>query len=189
MRSLLLLPFIFALSLLTASCAPQVAMNPRERGDSMVSHGFYDAAIYHYTRAITANPNDWQAYSGRARARSHMIDLDQSPADKPGADFPGALADSDRAIALHPEVPQLYLNRGVIRAATGQLNEALADMDHAAKLNPTDGLTHGYRGFVLLRMRRDAEAQAEFDRCEQLAPASRRVLPRYIQHIKQIRGT
>jgi len=180
--------FTIPLALFTAGClAPQIAMNHRERGDSMVSHGHYDSAIYYYNRAINDNANDWQAYSGRSRARSQSIDLDQRPSDKPGADLTGALADSDRAIALYPDGHQLYLNRGVIRTVAGQYSDALADMEHAARLDPADGLTHGYRGFVLLYLRRDAEAQAEFDRCAQLAPVSRGVLPRYIQRIKQIR--
>jgi tetratricopeptide (TPR) repeat protein len=167
---------------------PQMAMSLRERGDSFLSHGHYDAATYHYTRAIEADANDWQSYSGRATALSHGIDLDQRAADKPGTDLASALADCDRAIALAPAKPQLYLNRGVIRAAAGQLDAALGYMERAVQLEPADGLSHGYRGFVLLLQGRDADAQAELDQCTRLNPTSRRELNGYVTRIKKRRG-
>ena len=172
----------------TAGClVPQMAMTRRERGDSFLSHGHYDAAVYQYTRAIEADGNDWEAYAGRAQAHSRNIDLYQRPRDKRGANIPAALADYDRAIALRPGAAQLYLNRGVVRAADDQLDAALADMDQAVRLDPSNGLTHGYRGFVLLRMGRDGEAQAEFDRCTRAVPASRRELSVYVKRIKAMR--
>ena len=172
------------LGLCLNACAPQMAMTPRQRGDSLLSHGHYDSAAYYYGRAIKRNPDDPSAYSGRARAYSRDIDLDEWADDKPGADLPAALADADKAVALNPDDPQLYLNRGVIRAVASKHDDALADVEHALRLRPDDGLSHGYRGLILLRMFRDAEAQTEFDRCLKLQPGSRRELDRYISRIK-----
>src|SRR5688572_11690989 len=103
---------VCAVLMCVGGCAPQVAMNSRQRGDSMVANRHYDAAVYHYTRAIGEDPNDVGAYSGRARALSRDIDLDQWPGDRPGADLAGALADCDKAIELNPGDHQLHLNRG-----------------------------------------------------------------------------
>jgi tetratricopeptide (TPR) repeat protein len=167
---------------------PQVAMTPRERGDSMVKHGFYDAGVEWYTRAIRENGNDFEAYSGRARARSHMINLYETPADKPGANLTAALADLDRAIELAPKIAQLRLNRGVVRSADGQLDLALADMDEAGRLDPSDSLTHGYRGLVLLQMGRDAEAQREIDQCLREVPWAREEMEKCRKEIAKRRA-
>ena len=178
-----------ALSAAAGGClVPQMAMSPRERGDSFLSHGHYDAAIYHYTRAIERNPDDWAAYGYRAQAHSRKLDLDDPAGGKAGSNIPAALADYDTAIALQPNMPQLYLNRAVVRAIGGQLDGALSDVDQAIRLNPSDGFSYGYRGLVLLRMGRDADAQAQFDRCTQLQPSSRREIDGYIKRIKAIRG-
>ncbi|HEY7090279.1 MAG TPA: tetratricopeptide repeat protein [Tepidisphaeraceae bacterium] len=168
---------------------PQVAMSPRERGDSMASHGFWDAAIYHYTRAIEADPNDVNAYAGRGRAYAQGISVFEWPSDKPKANLPAALADYDRALSMAPEVAQWHANRACARAAAGQLDGALADVDEAMKLDPSDGLFHGYRGLVLLRMFRDSEAEAEFARCVERVPFSRFELNRDIERVKSKRGS
>src|SRR5688572_28806927 len=151
-------------------CAPQILMTPRERGDSMVSHGFYGGALYWYGRAIEKDANDVAAYVGRAQARSQMVHFDAWPADRPKADFPGALADYDRAVALQPTNSMIYANRSVVRAVTGQYAGAMSDVETAMRLNPKDASLHGYRGMILLRMGRDAEAQTEFDTCTKLLP-------------------
>jgi tetratricopeptide (TPR) repeat protein len=165
---------------------PQMTMNQRERGESFLEHGHYDAAVYRFTRAIEADDSDWKAYAGRARAHSRNLDLDDPPGGKKGSDIPAALADYDRAIALQPANAQIYVNRAVVRAIGGRESDALRDIDEAIGLNPSDGLSYGYRGLVLLRMGREAEAQPEFERCMQMQPDARRELNGYIKRIKAL---
>jgi Flp pilus assembly protein TadD len=175
------------ISVMSAGCmVPQMAMNQRERGESFLEHGHYNAAVYRFTRAIEADDTDWRAYGGRARAHSRNLDLDDPPGGKKGSDIPVALADYDRAIALQPANAHLHLNRAVVRAIGGQESDALRDIDEAIRLNPSDGLSYGYRGLVLLRMGREAEAQPEFGHCMQRQPDARRELNGYIKRIKAL---
>jgi len=176
------------LSFWCAGCAPQVAMTPRERGESMLTHGHHQAAAYWFDRAIREDPSDGPAYVGRARARSQSINLDEWPADRPTADLAGALADYDRAVELAPKDSQVRANRGVIHAVLGQTDAALADIDDAMRLG-NDPLFHGYRGLILLRAGRDQEAQVALDRCIAEAPGAKGELRRYTSRIKSKRAT
>jgi tetratricopeptide (TPR) repeat protein len=169
-----------------AGCAPQVMMSARERGDSFLSHGLYDSAIYWYSRAIDAQ--DTVAYAGRSMAYAHEINLHESPSDKPGSNMAAALGDADRAVALYPKEVQSYINRGVLRAASGQLEGALADMNEAMRLNQGSAVVYGHRGLVLLRMGRDAEGDADIARCLYQEPAARREIETLARAIRAQRG-
>ena len=49
-------------------------------------------------------------------------------------DYQGAIADYNQAIRLKPDLAEAYHNRGLIRQARGEKQEALADFHKAAEL-------------------------------------------------------
>ena len=48
-----------------------------------------------------------------------------------------ALADYSKSIAIHSELAQTHLNRGVTRMDMGELTAAIADFDRALEIDPT----------------------------------------------------
>jgi len=111
-------------------------------------------------------------------------------------DFAGALADLDRAIALQPTNPQLFLDRAEARlgaygqTASADFDEklalstsdpqqpasssgpvaALADLDQALKLKPEFPQALVLRGYIRLRQGALSQADADFNQALKAAP-------------------
>ena len=67
-----------------------------------------------------------------------------------------------RAIALHPEVAELYGNRGKILAAEGKWPAALADYREAVRLAPTKASYRYYLAHALSKTGEAAESENEY---------------------------
>jgi len=61
-------------------------------------------------------------------------------------DYPRALADYDKAVALAPGISEIYVNRGMLRQLTGDPALARADYSKALALDPENALAYCRRG-------------------------------------------
>ena len=57
-----------------------------------------------------------------------------------------AIADCDRALAIHPGLLQIYKNRSAIRWEFGDRNGAIADLNQILRKNPHDAMAFAIRG-------------------------------------------
>lgn len=131
-------------SLLAAS-----AENLRQRGR-------VDSAIVGFDEAIKLNPNNAEAYNGRAMA---YFSLGNNEA---------ALEDLNQAIELAPDEPRYYFNRGIAYDAMEQWNAAIADYDKAIELGPNDTDAYNGRGIAYAELGEDERAIEDFDRAIEL---------------------
>ncbi|MDT0306208.1 tetratricopeptide repeat protein [Streptomyces sp. DSM 44917] len=79
-----------------------------------------------------------------------------------------AMADYDRALALHPTLARAFAGRGVTHWAARRPEEALADLDRAIALDADDSWALSSRGEVLSARGRHDEAAADFSRVIEL---------------------
>ena len=97
---LILVAFLFALTLRGVAFGQQTAEDFVDRGVAKGKKGDLDGAIADCTKAIELNPKSAVAYSIRGLAKGKKGDLD------------GAMADCNQAIELDPKCADAYLNRG-----------------------------------------------------------------------------
>ncbi|GFP81755.1 tpr repeat-containing thioredoxin tdx [Phtheirospermum japonicum] len=88
-----------------------------------ISHGMFDEAIEHLTKAITSNPKSAILYANRAGV---FVKL-----KKPNA----AIRDADAALQINPDSAKGYKARGMARAMLGLWEEAVSDLRVASKLD------------------------------------------------------
>ncbi|HLG18033.1 MAG TPA: tetratricopeptide repeat protein [Blastocatellia bacterium] len=153
----------------------------------------YNEAADAFTKAIEANPDSAEAYTGRGNARRSLRDYAAASADFNKAialdaraseayrgrsmvkraqnDFSGALADANRAIDLAPNFDRGYLTRGLAREGLKDLAGALSDYNRAISLDPSYAMSHYYRGRVLFESKDYARAIPDFNRAISLDPS------------------
>jgi tetratricopeptide (TPR) repeat protein/transglutaminase-like putative cysteine protease len=85
-------------------------------------------------------------------------------------DFPGAIGDLSRAIALDPAGARLVYNRGVAYAALGDFPHALADFDAAVRLEPHSVKALAARARIRFETGDDKGARADLDAAVAAAP-------------------
>ena len=76
----------------------------------------------------------------------------------------------DAAIALEPNNPSVYNNRGILQWEAGDSREALVDMDKSIELRPNISYAHLNRGFIKASLREFPAAFRDIDRAFQLDP-------------------
>lgn len=76
-----------------------------------------------YGQRIANDPNEAEGYSHRAWFHERVFD------------YPSAIKDMDKAIALEPSV-ESYLRRAALLQSTGQFDKAIVDADAARELDP-----------------------------------------------------
>ena len=84
--------------------------------------------------------------------------------------YPRCLQLVDKAIALKPDYPEAYSNRGLVLQELRRLDEALASYDKAIALKPDYPEAYSNRGLVLQELRRLDEALASYDKAIALKP-------------------
>src|SRR5262249_43848445 len=84
--------------------------------------------------------------------------------------FYAALASYDQAIALKPDVAEVYANRGNALQALTLFDAALASYDQAIALKPNVAEVYSNRGNVLLDLKRFDAALASYDQAIALKP-------------------
>lgn len=114
----------------------------------------------------------------RSRLDAHLFRYDE------------AIADMNAAIALAPDNPALYVERGQRIILTYEWDRALADYNHALRLDPNYADAYYYRGILYASVPEGSDARraalADFQRCLALAPGGQHApdAARYIAEIQ-----
>ncbi len=95
-----------------------------ERGLELLANGQYSQAISEFNRAIAANPDNFEAYVFRGKAKWCNQDLQ------------GALVDYNRAIELDDNASMVYMDRSFLYDELGMPELALLDLEKHGKLLP-----------------------------------------------------
>jgi len=101
--------------------------NETQEGQAALDANKYDEAITHFSRAIRGNPRNAVAYAGRSLAYVARGEPQK------------ALADSDAAIRLAPDLCDGYRARANALAETARLPEALDALNEAIRRAPECG--------------------------------------------------
>ena len=119
------------------------------------------------SEAIESDPKFAVAYALRAKAR---VRLQHSGWGSPGL-AANARTDIERALELHPELPEALVARGLYRTwITLDAARGLDDLERALAVAPNDADTHNTAALALRRLGRFDEALEHFEQAEQLAP-------------------
>jgi len=105
-------------------CARKISSNPHYIDELYDRNVNYDRAIMNYSRAISLEPNDAEAYNNRGTVYGHK------------GDYKRAIADFDTAILLAPSDAVTYKNRGNAYSLMGEIDLAIADFTEAIRLKP-----------------------------------------------------
>ena len=131
----------------------------------------YRLAAEAYQRAIALDPGFAPAH---ARLGTVLRDVAYTAAgslSETRALFQRGLAETERAIALAPELPDGYAARSLYRLVfLRDWSGALADAERATALDPGDATGHRRRGLVLASQGRVSEALAEGRRAAEIDP-------------------
>lgn len=107
-----------------------------ERGDNAFKAKKYKDAIREYTRVISIDPNNVEAYRRRAMAnREQGYEKD-------------ALSDFNKVIELDPDNYQAFLGRGILHKEMKKSREAMNDLTRGIGLNPKYASGYFQRGLL-----------------------------------------
>jgi tetratricopeptide (TPR) repeat protein len=167
-----------------------VAMSEVRVGKLRNGRSDFTGGIECFDRALAMDPNNVDAYVGRAYSNAylgryddaiadgdHAISIDAASGNAYGArawakewkgDLDGAHADYDQAIKLSPNQASFYAHRGAVRDRQKEHEGALKDLDHALELNPSlafayhDRATFKYRKGDTVGAIQDEDSAVEF---------------------------
>jgi tetratricopeptide (TPR) repeat protein len=157
-----------------------------------LNEGRLDAAVEHFTQAVSLNPGNAAAHCNLGVALQSLNRLAEAlgcyeqalaiaPDNAPWHYNAGnvlyglgrrheALARFDRALALAPDYAWAHLSRGAVLHQIGRFHEALISHDAAIALQPDYAEPHRNRGATLAALGRQTEALASYDRALALDP-------------------
>jgi tetratricopeptide (TPR) repeat protein len=113
-----------------------------------------------YTVTLERNPGCWMAHNNLSTVLFAKGDID------------GAMAHSEKALAIRPNDYEPHLSLGDALVRKHQFEEAIAHFQEVLKLKPGYAETHTHLGSAYLVQRKPAEAIAEFEKTLALAPNS-----------------
>jgi tetratricopeptide (TPR) repeat protein len=131
-----------------------------ERGWRFEEIGQNNSALEDYTNAIEREP-----ISKYLAARGLLLSSGLR-------DHESALRDFQRALAISPEAPDLYINMALCNLLLGRVRLAIEDASRAVELAPQCGLAHSVLGQGLLAANLPTEAAQELRVATSLPPAS-----------------
>jgi tetratricopeptide (TPR) repeat protein len=155
---------MFMCIFLSCICIPVLAYSGDaigwfEQGNALIKTKNYSEAIVVYDKAITLEPDYFEAWNAKADALNRA------------QQFTEALAASDRVIALNPNYVQGWINRGYILYNLGRYDEELKAYDTAINIDPASPDAWFNKGYSLAGMKRYDEAIAAFDKVQALDPS------------------
>ena len=162
-------------------------------GVALSQDGRHVEAIVQFGEAIRLDPQDAEAYKGRAFANMSLNrqfeqviqDLDEAirldPQDGEAYRNRGfayntlrqperAIEDYEEAIRLDPGDAEAYRNRGIAYQILGQLERAIEDHDEAIMLDPQDAEAYKSRAMVYLSLGQNEQAIQDFDEAIGIGP-------------------
>jgi Tfp pilus assembly protein PilF len=95
------------------------------------------------------------------------------------------MSDFDQALKGDPRYAMAYNNRGVVKAAKGDMDGAMADFSIAIKINSQRPEAFVNRGLVRLQQGHRAEAERDFARSIALRPSLRAFIDSRIDQLSQ----
>jgi len=157
---------IFVCIFLSCICIPVVAYSSDaigwfEQGNAFMKNKNYSEANRVYDKAITFEPDYFEAWNGKADALNRA------------QQFTEALEASDRVLVLKPDYVQGWINRGYILYNLGRYDEELKAYETAIAIDPASPDAWFDKGFSLAGMKRYDEAIAAFDKVQALDPTYR----------------
>lgn len=117
-----------------------------------------EEAIKEYAAALQVDSQHPDAYYGRGRAYSGLLQHQQ------------AVRDFDEAIRLQPERGEIYRDRGKAYYGLGGYEQAIRDFDEALRLVPQDANTQHSRGLAYFSLGQYARSLEDFDEAIRLDP-------------------
>jgi len=130
----------------------------QRQGLHYAAKGEHDSAIASFSKAITAEPNNSDAYSGRAKSYDAKGDHDR------------AIADYTKAIEIAPGDAIVYRKRADAYRTNGAHDNAVADYSKAIELDPKDSLAYYMRGVSHASNKNSDGAIADFTKAIEINP-------------------
>jgi tetratricopeptide (TPR) repeat protein len=202
--------------------SPVIVAQAQTTADPLVELGItreeLEKALAESDRAIKLNPNDVDAYLGRAMIRNFL------------KDYAGAISDYDRAIKLRPRPKDvsvytnsanahaklgdhkgaiakyntalkidpngvfslfIYNDRGLSYLALGDTKSAIADFNQAIKLEPESAVSYYNRGLVQRRLGQKQAAISDFQKAAKLYQVNNKTeeYQRTLNQLKELQST
>lgn len=118
----------------------------------------YSNSIQNFNMAITAKPNDFEAYFLRGIAKYSL------------SDYNGAVDDFTTTLKIHPLYVRAYHYRGISNDHLGNYADAKSDFNKAIRLDPFDSELHIALGSTKLHLNEFESAIASFDTALIISP-------------------
>jgi tetratricopeptide (TPR) repeat protein len=127
-------------------------------GLALTDSGNYSLADQAFERAVTLEPNYFEAWNGKADAFNRA------------KDYQDALAASDQTLLINPYFVKGWINRGYILYNLGRYDDELKAYDRAIEIEPASTDAWFNRGYALAAMGRYDEAIRAFDHVAEFDP-------------------
>jgi tetratricopeptide (TPR) repeat protein len=121
------------------------------RGIAYQTNERYAEAIRDYSKAISLNPDYYEAYNNRATVYDVL--------DQPEP----AIRDYTQSLALKPHF-RIYYNRGMSYARVGEYANAIEDFTRSLSLSPDNAGAYVNRGFAYLNSGDRQQARLDFEK-------------------------
>jgi|GEM_PF-1649339 len=137
MRRLAIIPNLFLMILCILFCAPSLkAESEFEKGVFLLKQQQYDEAIAAFSKALEAEPDDFETYHNRGVAWFYKGEYDK------------AIADYTHALEVNPNRAETYHNRGGAWFYKSGYDQAISDYTRGLEIAPDDSEAHNNRGAV-----------------------------------------
>ena len=114
--------------------------------------GIYNQSLQAFQKALDLDPDDAEAWRGRAIAYSGLKDNDE------------ALKASDKAVEIDPGYGQAWLDRGILLLEMGRAEEALSALNLALTIQPDNFDAQVTKAEALTSLGRYDESNEAFER-------------------------
>jgi tetratricopeptide (TPR) repeat protein len=107
------------------------------QGANHFARGEYEESVYHFSKAIEADPHFHLAYMSRGAAWAKAGNIEK------------ALEDFEKVLAMNPNDPRAYHFRGLAYLNKGDRERAKQDFDNSIELDDRYGIAYFSRGTTL----------------------------------------